>query len=547
MGRHVTKIFGGGPHLDNALETALQALGHIAAVERQSPGRKLLLWVGPGWGVGPGSASGTTSASAAFDAVCWFSTLLREAQVALYNFSVGEKDPRGQLYKSRLSGATSPNGTDERDLDRKVLAVQSGGRVIESGLDIETEMEKCVQEAGPFYRISFDPFSAEHVNEYHDLGIEVDQPALNARTNTGYYDQPYYSVAQLPPLKPLSLEEVKRILELDESDAAKAAQLTGCELTQRLSERRLTSFYAIAHGRRTREQLRILADASSFLDPPPDEVIAAAPPTADEQQRMVSNVFAYLSTAIHKLPDYFARRVTTRYQETALFNDLGAHYQPLHKTDSATTTVRYRNGVEDTDTKSHGLKLGNPELITIGVFGPALQGVLNAISPNRRLTWVRWEQVDAGRAAVFRATIPAGESLRYVWGCCIPDGDGDQPYQRYAEYHLEIAVDPSNGAIQRLSFQFALKSTMVMTRDDVLIEYEPIDIGGKTYYCPLRSVSITRARAVRILTEWSGMPWSESFRSYGPYTTMLNDVAFDRYHMFRSESRILTGYAPTEK
>jgi hypothetical protein len=43
------------------------------------------------------------------------------------------------------------------------------------------------------------------------------------------------------------------------------------------------------------------------------------------------------------------------------------------------------------------------------------------------------------------------------------------------------------------------------------------------------------------------MPRSESFRSYGPYTTMLNDVGFDRYHMFRSESRILTGFAPTEK
>jgi VWFA-related protein len=547
VGRHVARILGGAPHMDNALETELQALGHIAAVERQSSGRKLLLWVGPGWGVGPGRASGITSSSAAFDAVCWFSTLLREAQIALYTFSVGETDPRGELYKSRLSSAISPNATDERDLDRKVLAVQSGGRVIESGLDLETEIEKCVQEAGPFYRISFDPLSAGHVNEYHDLGIEVDQPALNAHTNTGYYDQPYYAVGQIPPLKPLSLEEVKRILELDESDAAKASQLTGCELTQRLSERRLVSFYAIAHGKRTREQLRILADASSFLDPPPDEVIAAPPPTPDQQQRMVTNVFAYLSTAIHKLPDYFARRATTRYQETALFNDTGARYQPLHKTDSATTNVRYRNGREDTDAKSRGLKLGNPELITIGVFGPALQGVLHAISPNRKLTWVRWEQATAGRAAVFRASIPAGESLRYVWGCCIPDGDGNQPYQRYAEYHLEIAVDPDTGAILRLSFQFDLKSTMVMTRDDVLIEYEPIDIGGKTYYCPLRSVSITRARAVRILTEWSGMPWSESFRSYGPYTTMLNDVGFDRYHMFRSESRILTGFTQTEK
>jgi hypothetical protein len=75
-----------------------------------------------------------------------------------------------------------------------------------------------------------------------------------------------------------------------------------------------------------------------------------------------------------------------------------------------------------------------------------------------------------------------------------------------------------------------------------MVEYSPIEIGGKTYYCPLRSVSMNRARSVRVLSNRD-----ESFRSYGPYLTMLNDVSFDRYHMFRSESHILTGFTPTEK
>jgi hypothetical protein len=75
-----------------------------------------------------------------------------------------------------------------------------------------------------------------------------------------------------------------------------------------------------------------------------------------------------------------------------------------------------------------------------------------------------------------------------------------------------------------------------------MIEYGPVEIGGKTYDCPLRSVSIMRSRSVGILSEWG-----ESFRTYGPYATMLNDVSFDRYHMFRSESRILPGFTPEEK
>jgi VWFA-related protein len=521
---------------------ALKALGRIATDERQMPGRKLLLWVGPGWGIGSGSAGDARHEPGLFGSVCWFSTLLREAHLALFSFSIGEMDPRGQLYKDHLAGVRLPDRASSLDLDRKVLAVQSGGRVIEPGEDIEEEIEKCVQEAGPFYRISFDPFSAEHLSEYHDLKVEVDEPGLNVRTNAGYYDQPYYSVDQIPPLKRLSLEELQKLVEADESDTAKASQLTGCELTERLSEQRLASLYAIAHGKRTREQLRILADASSFLAPPRDEIPKAPPPNVDEQQHMLSMMSAYLATAVHKLPDYFARRITTRYQETAMNLESGVHYKPIHRTDSSMTTVRYRNGREDTDTKAHWLRLGSPELITVGVFGPALRGVLEVITKNGPLTWIRWEQVTAGRAAVFRSTIPVDESLRYIWGCCTPDGDGNQAFQRYAGYHIEIAIDPGSGAILRLCFQFDLKSTTPFTRSDIMIEYGRVEIGGTSYYCPLRSVSIDRARSVRVLSDGD-----ESFRSYGPYATMLNDISFDRYHMFRSESRILTGFTPTEK
>ena len=76
---------------------------------------------------------------------------------------------------------------------------------------------------------------------------------------------------------------------------------------------------------------------------------------------------------------------------------------------------------------------------------------------------------------------------------------------------------------------------------DMMIEYGPVEIGGKTYICPLRSISIVRGRSVRILSEWD-----EFFRTYGPYATMLNDITFDRYHIFRSESHVLPDFIPSE-
>ena len=541
---------GGGPRgpaapgdLVDPFEYGLKALGHIAADERRQPGRKLLIWVGPGWGIGTGAIDNMRIHSDLFGTICWFSALLREAHLALYSFSVGERetDLRANLYRAYLAGVTS-HRVSMMNLNRKVLALQSGGRVIDAGVDIVDEIENCVRETGRFYRITFDPFAAEHPDEYHDLKVEVDEPGLIVRTSTGFYDQPYYSTDQIPPLKRVSLEELQKILELDESDAMKAHQLIGLELTARLSERRLASLYAIAHGKRTRQQLRLLADTSSFLDPPADEILAAPPPSPDQQQHMISMASSYLTGTIDKLPDFFARRITTRYQETAMFLKAGVNYQPLHQTDSSTTTVRYRHGHEESDAKSHNMRLGNPELVTFGEFGPALQDVFDAIKKHDRLTWIRWEKTTASPVAVFRSANLSDQSLHYVWECCLPGGDGTQAYQRYAGYHIEVAIDPDSGAILRLTFQLDLKSTTPLTRSDIMIEYGPVEIGGKTYDCPLRSVSIMRSRSVSILSEWG-----ESFRTYGPYATMLNDISFDRYHMFGSESRILPGFAPEEK
>jgi VWFA-related protein len=525
------------------VEMALKALGQITTDERRRPGRKLLLWIGPGWGVGTGDAGNIKRReSDLFGTITWFSDLLREAHLVLYSFGAGETDHHGQSYEEYLAGASSANKATLMQLNRNVLAVQSGGRVIEGKFDIEREIENCVRDDGPYYRISFDPFHAERLNEYHSLKVEVDEPGLSARTSTGYYDQPYYSTDQIPPPKRVSIEELQKILELDESDAQKAKQLSGLELTERLSERRLDSLVKIAHGKRTRQELRILTDASSFLNPPADEILADAPPDKAAQREMLALTSTYLKTTIHKLPDLFAKRSTTRYQETPMYLDsTSANYQPLHVTDSWATTIRYRNGHEVAETKPPKRKPNAPELITYGVFGPALNGVLDAIDKNSGLEWVRWERGRQGRLAVFRYGVPTEASLRGVGLCCLPDGNGTESFNRYAGYHEEVAIDPESGAILRLVVRTDLKSTTPITRSDVMIEYGPVDIGGTTYICPSRSVSIMRARAVRVLTDWD-----EWFRTYGPYSTLLNDVSFGGYHVFRSNSRILPEFTPPE-
>ena len=534
---------------DPPLLASLKVLGDIATAERRVPGRKLLLWVGPGCCIGSGAyAPGENHDQKLFDTIFWFSTLLREARIALYSFSVGEIDPDSLAYMNYLGGAKSARQVSWMYLHKKVLAVQSGGRVLDSTGNLISQMNRCVEEANAFYSLSFDPFPADQPDEYHDLTVKADRPGLIARTNTGYYDQPYYSDLPNQSIKHVTVEELEELLQSanSQSDAELARQLSELELTERLSDAKLSTLRAPLRGKTSREALVALADASEFLKPPSVEIPSDAPPDLIAQQQMIASTAKYLKETIPKLPDYFARRTTVRFDETPQYEDWLIHirYQPLHVAETSRATVAYSHGHEVVESgRAHHDDHSSDQryLITYGTFGPLLGPVLDAIVrfPGD-LTWSRWELDNIGRRlAIFRYVVPADRSTYYVGGCCLPDGDGKSTFQKPSGYQGEIAIDPDNGSLLRLELKQDVKWYPPIDRSDIMVTYGPVDIGGKTYICPVRSVSISRERSVITLTEWD-----ESFKTYGPYATMLNDMNFDQYHIFRSSSRLLPGFNP---
>jgi hypothetical protein len=134
--------------------------------------------------------------------------------------------------------------------------------------------------------------------------------------------------------------------------------------------------------------------------------------------------------------------------------------------------------------------------------------------------------------------IPQDKSHFRVGFCCLPDGDGKTGFEEVAGYHGEITIDPASGAMLRFTVQADLQPGLPLVRSDIVVDYTGIEIGGKSYISPVKSVAIWRSRTVSILGLTA---WGESFRSYGPFATMLSDVTFDHYHIFRADSRILTG------
>jgi len=171
----------------------------IAETEAKLPGRKLLIWTGPGWPM-LDRATVTPSLESVrllFDWAVDISTTLRNARMTLYDVALPGHDPNldanlldANLYESFLKGVRNADQIQSANLDLKVIAIQSGGRVMFPDNDLATQIKRCVQDAGAFYTLSFNPPHADRPDEYHELKVVIDKRKIAARTNTGYYNQP---------------------------------------------------------------------------------------------------------------------------------------------------------------------------------------------------------------------------------------------------------------------------------------------------------------------------------------------------------------------
>ncbi len=179
----------GGWGASERVQLSLQMLDRVVHLEAKNPGRKLLIWIGPGWPMGnppPDPRMSSKAQQGLFQNIVELSTVLREGHIDLY--SVAHGIGATFMYEEYVKGVKKPSQAYFPNVDLRVLAVQSGGRVLVPSNDLAAEIESCVRDASAFYTISFAPPPADGPDEYHELKIRVDKPGLAARTNTGYYN-----------------------------------------------------------------------------------------------------------------------------------------------------------------------------------------------------------------------------------------------------------------------------------------------------------------------------------------------------------------------
>jgi len=176
-------------------QLSIRQMATIAENEATRPGRKLLIWVGPGWPLLDSNSFTFSDKDQRryFDAIVELSTKLREARMAVYSVAPTNISNDGQrtfMYQDFLKGVASPLKADTGNLALKVLVTQSGGLILGPDNNLALQIDRCIADAGAFYAISFNPPRAKHADEYHALKVQVSQPGVVVRTDTGYYNEP---------------------------------------------------------------------------------------------------------------------------------------------------------------------------------------------------------------------------------------------------------------------------------------------------------------------------------------------------------------------
>jgi VWFA-related protein len=177
-------------------EKSLMAMNVLAVKLAKKSGRKLVIWVSPGWGafIFQSSRMSKKDQENLFSYEASLSVAQRVARVTLYSV-----DPNGaecvtcsqnSYYKNYLKGPFAPKDADQNDLMLQTLAAKTGGKVVTGKNNIAAMIDDCLADAQHYYTLTFEAPPSARETTFHEIKVEVDKPGAQVRTRTGYYTLP---------------------------------------------------------------------------------------------------------------------------------------------------------------------------------------------------------------------------------------------------------------------------------------------------------------------------------------------------------------------
>ena len=330
-------------------------------------------------------------------------------------------------------------------------------------------------------------------------------------------------------------------------DAEIAREIGSLELSERLTEASLNRLnIRLAQDALAAQALALLADWSAFLDPPVAELPGTAAPDGAARQRMLDAARNYVAQTLPRLPDFLATRTIKRYDDSSHALKKGAWpvRAGLHLLGTSSREISVRNEREGPVVK-HGSAASQEQngISTWGEFG-FLPAVILADTVKGTVAWSHWEQIAAGPAAVFHYAVPRSASHYEIVGT-IAHGPRWHPVdastvRTAAAYRGSLWVDPETGTVLRLTLEIGENEVGQFKRFAVMVQYAPVQISGRNFICPARSLALDLASA-----DVSSSLFGNTGLADVP-TEWLNVASYSGYHRFASTIRILADTPETQ-
>jgi VWFA-related protein len=186
-------------------EKSLMAMNVLALKLSRKPGRKLVIWVSPGWAefIFQSSRMSRKDQEELFSYEASLSVALRTARITLYSVDPNGAEcvtcSRNSYYKNYLKGPAAPKDADHNDLLLQALVAKTGGKVVTGKNDIAGMIDDCLADAQHYYTVTFEAPPGTGETTFHEIKVAVNKPGVQVRTRTGYYTLPG---AEAPKPKP---------------------------------------------------------------------------------------------------------------------------------------------------------------------------------------------------------------------------------------------------------------------------------------------------------------------------------------------------------
>jgi len=173
-----------------------KTLDYLTSQVTSMPGRKLFIWLSPGWRLqtnGQWNGASKSDQQGLYDKAASVSSALRAARVTIYSIDPWGSDSAmtfQQIYDEFIKGLDVPKHADYGYLLLQVLATQTGGEALYASNNLADLIGRCMEDVKAYYVLTFDPPPDAHPNEYHPIEVKVDKPGVKARTRTIYYSSP---------------------------------------------------------------------------------------------------------------------------------------------------------------------------------------------------------------------------------------------------------------------------------------------------------------------------------------------------------------------